>query len=304
MADVTTDYAKYLDPKVLAKIAGLDLRARLVVQGYVSGLHRSPYRGYSVEFAEHREYSQGDDLKHLDWKVFGRTNKYYVKQYEEETNLNCVLLLDGSESMAYRSDPAGLTKLEYATAVGASLAYLALRQQDSVGLAAFDETITRFVRPSNHPGHWKTLVREMEAAVGPRKTSLRPVMDDLADRLRRRALIIILSDLFDDPDEIVRGLKHLRYRRHEVILFHVMDHAEWVFPFRSSTLFEGMEATGELLVEPRALRRRYLDEVQRFTERLKGRCREMRMDYEVVDTADPLDAVLTSYLATRNATLR
>lgn len=304
MDETATDYAKYLDPKVLAKIAGLDLRARLVVQGYVSGLHRSPYRGFSIEFAEHREYSQGDDLKHLDWKVFGRTDKYYIKQYEEETNLNCILLLDCSESMAYQSDPAGLSKLEYATAVGASLAYLALRQQDSVGLAAFDEEISRFIRPSNNSGHWKTLIHEMEAAAGPRKTSVRAVMDDLAERLPRRALVVVLSDLFDDLDEIARGLRHLRYRQHEVIVFHVMDHAELEFPFRSATLFDGLEAGGKLLVEPRALRRRYLHEVRHFSDAMKGRCRELHMDYVLIDTSHPLDAVLTSFLATRNATVR
>ncbi|MBN1345529.1 MAG: DUF58 domain-containing protein [Phycisphaerae bacterium] len=303
MSDETTDYAKYLDPRVLAKIAALDLRARLVVQGYVSGRHRSPYRGFSVEFAEHREYSQGDDLKHLDWKVFGRTDKYYIKQYEEETNLNCVMLLDCSESMAYRSDDAGMTKHEYATAIAASLAYLALQQQDSVGLAAFDRQITRFLHPSNNPGHWKTLIHEMQAAVGPGKTGLRSVMDDLAERLPRRTLVVVLSDLFDDPDEIVRGLKHLRYRRHEVIVFQIMDHAELEFPFRAATLFEGLEGTGELMVEPRALRKRYLDELRRFTDTLRAQCRNMHMDYEVVDTSHPLDDVLTTYLATRNATV-
>ena len=301
MAETTPDYGKYLDPKVLAEIAGLDLRARLVVEGYVSGMHRSPYRGYSVEFAEHREYTQGDDLKHLDWKVFGRTNKYYVKQYEEETNLNCLMLLDCSESMAYRSDPKGLSKLEYATAIAASLTYLALQQQDSVGLAAFDEQITRFVRPSNNPGHWKTLIQEMEAAAGKRKTDLGTVMNDLAERLPRRMLIVVLSDLFDNLNRIVRGLKHLRYRRHEVIVFHVMDHAELEFPFGSATLFEGLERTGRLLAEPKALRQRYLKEVQEFTSALRARCRDLRTDYEVVDTARPLNAVLTSYLATRNA---
>jgi uncharacterized protein (DUF58 family) len=304
MADSATDYSKYLDPKVLAEIAGLDLRARLVVEGYVSGMHRSPYRGFSVEFAEHREYTQGDDLKHLDWKVFGRTDKYYVKQYEEETNLNCVILLDCSESMGYRSDPAGLTKLEYATAIAASLAYLALQQQDAVGLATFDEQITRYLRPSNNPGHWKTLIREMEAGAGPRKTSIGAVIDDLADRLPRRVLLVLLSDLFVDLDEIVRGLRHLRYRRHEVIVFHVMDHAELEFPFGAVTLFEGLEGTGQLLVEPKALRARYLEEVRKFTSTLRGHCRNLRTDYEVVDTSRPLNKVLTSYLATRNATAK
>ena len=304
MADADPDYAKYLAPQVLAKIAGLDLRARLVAQGYVSGLHRSPYRGFSVEFAEHREYAQGDDLKHLDWKILGRTDKYYVKQYEEETNLICVLLLDCSESMAYRSDPAGLSKLEYATAVGASLAYLALQQHDSVGVATFDEQITQFVRPSNQPGHWKTLICEMEAAAGPAKTSIRAVIDDLAERLSRRALIIVMSDLFDDPDEIVRGLRHLRYRRHETIVFQVLDRAELTFPFRSTTQFEGLEGGGKLRVEPRALRRRYLEAVSQFTDEMRRQCRDLRTDYQVIDTSAPLDAVLSSYLARRNATIR
>ncbi len=304
MAESLSDYSKYLDPKVLAEIAGLDLRARLVVEGYISGMHRSPYRGFSVEFAEHREYTQGDDLKHLDWKVFGRTDKYYVKQYEEETNMNVVLLLDCSESMSYGSDPAGLNKHEYATAIAASLAYLALQQQDSVGLATFDEQISRYVRPSNNPGHWKTLIHEMETGIGRRKTTVRGVIEDLADRLPRRVLVVILSDLFADLDEVARALKHLRYRRHEAIVFHVMDHAELEFPFTSATRFEGLEAGGTLLVEPKALRARYLDEVRRFTSTLRALCRELRTDYEVVDTSRPLNAVLTAYLATRNSRTR
>ncbi len=304
MSEPNTDYSRYLDPKVLAEIAGLDLRARLVVEGYVSGMHRSPYRGFSVEFAEHREYAQGDDLKHLDWKVFGRTDKYYVKQYQEETNLNCVLLLDCSESMGYRSDSGGLSKLEYATAIGASLAYLALQQQDAVGLATFDERITRYLRPSNNPGHWKTLIHEMEGGAGARKTDIGAIMEDLVERLPRRVLLIVLSDLFDSLDTIVRGLRRLRYPKHEVIVFHIMDHAELEFPFHAMTLFEGLEATGELLVEPKALRTRYLEEVQRFTSALRTHCRSLHTDYEVVDTSKPLNKVLTSYLATRNATAR
>lgn len=303
MADNGPDYGKYLDPKVLAKIAGLDVRARLIVQGAVSGRHRSPYRGFSVEFAEHREYSQGDDIKHVDWKVFGRTDKYYIKQYEDETNLNCVFLLDGSESMAYRSDAAALTKLEYAAAVAAPLAYLALRQQDAVGLATFDEGVRRYLRPSNQPGHWRTLVAEMESAAGPRKTSIQGVLDDLAERLPRRALVVLLSDLFDEVEGIVRGLKHLKHRNHDVIVFHILDPAEIDFPFGGATLFEGLEARGELLVEARAIRRRYLEEVRRFTSTMQRQCREMRLDYQLVNTSHDLAEVLSTYLANRNATI-
>ena len=304
MASTTDDYAKYLDPKVLARIAALDLRARLVVEGYVSGMHRSPYRGYSVEFAEHRQYSQGDDLKHLDWKVFARTDKFYVKQYEEETNLNCLLVLDRSESMAFRSDPTGLTKHEYAVAVAASLAYLALQQQDSVGLALFDEDVGRLLSPSNNPSFWKTLVHEMEGSIGPKKTSVRAVLDDLAERFPRRSLVVLVSDLFDDPHEVLRGLKHLRYRKHDVIVFNVLDDAELTFPYARATLFDGLEGYGELLADPRALRRRYLEEVHRFTDTLRRGCRDLRIDYEILNTARPLDVALSAYLATRNARIK
>jgi uncharacterized protein (DUF58 family) len=303
VGDFAADYRKYLDPKTLAKIAALDLRARLVVEGFVSGMHRSPYRGYAVEFAEHREYTQGDDTRHLDWKVFGRTDRYYIKEYEEETNLACYLVVDCSESMKFRSDPEGLTKHEYGIAVAASLAYLALQQQDSVGLAAFDEQVTRFVRPANQPAQWKTIVRVLEEAGGMRKTSIRSVLDDLAERIHRRALIVLISDLLDRPKEILAGLRRLRYRRNEIIVLNVLDHAELEFPVRGPTLFKGLEAQGRLLAEPNALRRRYLAEVRAFIQTLRRGCRDLRVDYEVFDTSKPLDVMLSSYLATRSSRL-
>lgn len=303
MKDAVEDYRKYLDPKVLAKISGLDLRARLVVEGLVGGMHRSPYRGYSVEFAEHREYAQGDDLRHLDWKVFGRTNKHYIKQYEEETNLVCNFVVDCSESMAYRSDPDALTKHEYATAVAASLAYLLLQQQDSVGLGLFDESISRYLKPSNSPAQWKTIIKELDNATGPQKTSIRHVLDDLAERVHRRSLIVIISDMFDDPDDILAGLKHLRYRRNEVIIFNVFDPAELHFPFKSTTLFKGLEAFPDVLADPNALRRRYLEEVENFIAKIRQGCRALHIDYEIIDTSRPLDAVLSTYLAVRSTRL-
>ncbi len=212
---------KYLDPQTLAKLQGLELRARLIVEGYVAGVHRSPYHGFSIEFAEHREYVPGDDLRYVDWKVFGKTDKFYLKQYEEETNLVGYLLLDTSESMRYQSDDAPLSKLEYAQCVAASLAYLVLQQQDSVGLATFDNEIRSLVRPSSNPSHLKQLLHVMEHTQPQRKTRTGPIFHDLAERLKRRGLVLILSDLFDDVPSMLAGLKHFRHRRHDVVVLHV-----------------------------------------------------------------------------------
>ena len=298
------DYRKYLDPKMLARIAGLDLRARLIVEGMISGMHRSPFRGFSVEFAEHRQYTPGDDLKHLDWKVYARSDKLYVKQYEEETNLICQLVVDASESMTYRSDPAGLSKYEYATVLAAVLAYIALHQQDAVGLTTFHESLASFLRPSNNPGHWKLIVHELEQAPGPRKTSIRDVLDDLAERLHRRTLVILVSDLFDDPGEIIQGLRKLSFRKHDVILLHVMDHEELTFGFRGSVLFEGMERRGRLFTDAARLRERYLDEVSEFLGQLRRACRSLQVDYDLFDTSRPADVSLSTLLASRNARLK
>lgn len=298
------DYRKYLDPKVLAKISGLELRARLLVEGYFTGMHRSPYRGASVEFADHRQYVQGDDLRHIDWKVFGRTDKFYLKEYEQETNLTCMLVVDASESMAYRSESAPMSKHEYATSLAAALAYLALRQRDSVGLALFNEKVTRYLRPSNHPAQWKTLIHELLAGTGPGKTSIRAVLDDLAERLAHRSLVVIISDMFDDPRRALKGLRHLQYRRHECIVFNVWDPEELSFPFTGPTRFEGLEDRGTLLTDPRWVRARYLEQVERFTDTLRGGCRQMQIDYERFDTSSALDTAISAYLATRSAHIR
>jgi uncharacterized protein (DUF58 family) len=300
----SVDYRRYLDPRVLAKISGLELRARLLVEGHFSGMHRSPYCGASVEFADYRQYVQGDDLRHIDWKVYGRTDKYYIKQYEQETNLTCVFVVDCSESMRYRSDAAPMSKHEYATALAAALAYLALRQQDSVGLALFDQHVTEYIRPSNHPAHWKTLVHELDGATGPGKTSIRAVLDDVAERVARRTMIVLLSDLFDDAAEILHGLRHLRYRRNEALVLNVWDPAELTFPFAGPTRFEGLEEAGVLLTEPSLLRRRYLAETERFVAGLRRGCRDLQIDYEVFDTASPLDTSVSAFLATRSTSIR
>jgi len=289
----------YLDPQVLSRLQGLQLRARLIVEGYVAGLHRSPYHGFSIEFAEHREYAPGDDLRYLDWKVFGRTDKYYLKQFEEETNLVCHLLLDTSESMLYQGPGAAMSKLEYARCAAAALAYLVLQQQDSVGLVTFDEAIRAAVRPSSNPSHIKQLLHVMEQSPGGRKTLTGPIFHELAERFKKRGIVVILSDLFDDVDALMAGLKHFRHRRHEVILMHVLDPAELDFPFQRTTLFRGLEQLPSVLVEPRALRKAYLEEFGGFIRKVKRGCRMYRIDYVPMRTDQSLEVVLASYLASR-----
>jgi uncharacterized protein (DUF58 family) len=293
------NYQKYLNPQTLAKLEGLELRARLIVEGYVSGVHRSPYHGFSIEFAEHREYVPGDDLRYVDWKVFGKTDKVYLKQYEEETNLVSYLLLDTSESMQYRSDGAALSKLEYAQCVAGALSYLILQQQDSVGLVTFDKEIRALIRASSNPSHLKTLLHVMEQSSAERKTATGPIFHELAERLKKRGVVIVLSDLFDDVPSLLAGLKHFRHRRHEVILFHVLDPAELDFPFRQPTLFKGLEEWPEVLADPRSLRRAYLAEFHKFLHDVKLGCRKERIDYVEMRTDQPLDVALSSYLSSR-----
>jgi uncharacterized protein (DUF58 family) len=304
MHEAAQDYRKYLDPKVLAKIGSLELRARMIVEGFFSGMHHSPRRGLSIEFADHRSYVQGDDLRHIDWKLFGKTDKYYIKEYEQETNLNLMLVVDCSESMGYRSAGSAFSKHEYAVSIAAAIAYLALQQHDAVGLTLFDEHLTQFVRPSNHPGHWRTLVHEMEGKVGPAKTSLERVFIELAERLSHRTLIFIISDLFDDEASTLKGLKLLRHHRQESVVFNLWDPAELSFPFRGPTMFSGLEETGRLLTEPHALRARYLEEVQRFQTAMRTGCGRLHIDYVVFNTSAPLDVALSAYLATRGARIR
>jgi uncharacterized protein (DUF58 family) len=291
------DPQRYLDPLTLAKVRGLELQARLVIEGYLSGMHKSPYHGFSVEFAQHREYVPGDDIKHVDWKVYGRTNRYYLKQYEEETNLVCWLLLDISESMQYRSGP--LSKYDYACVLAAALAYLVLHQQDSVGLVTFDNQVRHFLRPSGQPSQLKQLVGVMNQGAAREKTRVAPIFHDLAERISRRAFIVILSDLFDEVADLLAGLKHLRHKRHEVVVFHILDSAELDFPFHEATLFRGLEQHPELLTDPRSLRRAYLEEVGVFVTELQRGCRAENIDYVQLRTDTNLAVALSSYLAHR-----
>lgn len=293
------NYQKYLSPQTLASIQGLELRARLIVEGYVSGVHHSPYHGLSIEFAEHREYVPGDDLRYVDWKVFGKTDKVYLKQFETETNLVTYLVLDTSESMRYQSAEAPLSKLEYAQCVAAALSYLILEQQDSVGLVTFDKEIRALVRASSNPSHLKQLLHVMDQAEPVRKTRVGPIFHDLAERLKRRGLVVILSDLFDDVPAMLAGLQHFRHRRHEVVMFHVLDPAELDFPFRQTTLFRGLEQLPDVLTDPRALRQAYLDEFGKFLQAVRKGCRAQHVDYVQLRTDQSLEIALSGYLASR-----
>ena len=304
---MTQDPARrYLDPKVLNRIARLDVRARTVVEGFISGLHKSPYQGYSVEFATHREYVPGDEVKHIDWKVWARADRYYVKQYEEETNLRSTLLLDASRSMRYGTgDRAGrMSKFEYAATVAASLAYLLQQQQDAVGLVTFDTDVRRSLPPSSHPSHLKLLLHELAETEPDRRTDVSDAFHRLAEQIATRGLLVLISDLFLDLDALRRTLQHFRHRRHEVVVFHVMHEDELEFPFQDNTLFRGLEIDREILTEPRALRRAYLEAVAGYLERVRRLAATHGVDYMLMSTADPLDAALASYLAFRQRTAR
>jgi uncharacterized protein (DUF58 family) len=292
------DPRKYLDPLTLAKVRGLELQARLIVEGYLSGQHKSPYHGFSVEFAQHREYVPGDDIKHIDWKVWGRTGRFYLKQYEEETNLVCWILLDVSESMKYGSVD-GVSKYDYACMAASALAYMTLMQADAVGFVTFDSQVRRFLKPSGQPSQLKQMVNIMNQGVGGEKSNMAPLFHDMAERINRRAILFVISDMFEDLQPILAGLKHLRHKKHEVVLWNILDAAELTFPFQESTLFRGLEQYPELLTDPRSLRESYLEQINGFLADLKRGCRDQNIDYVQLSTDTPLNVALSSYLAHR-----
>jgi uncharacterized protein (DUF58 family) len=298
MTDANPDY---LDPKVLGKVARLDLRARLVVEGFVTGMHKSPFRGFSVEFAQHREYVPGDDLRYLDWKIYGKSDRFVIKQFEEETNLRAHLFLDQSESMNYAHD-GGMSKFDYAATGVASLAYMIQQQADAVGLTLFDEGVAKQVQPSNTRASLGNLFASLDQAKARnKKTKAGVVLHELATQLRQRGMVLIFSDLFDAPAEVLKGLRDIAQRGHDVVVFHVLDKDEIEFPFERMTLFQGLEQMPELLVDPKSLRDAYLAEIESFLEQIKKGCLQNRIDYVRVVNNQPLDVVLTSYLSARAA---
>jgi uncharacterized protein (DUF58 family) len=287
-----------LDPDVAARLKGLELRARLVVEGFISGLHKSPYHGFSVEFAEHRQYMPGDPVTHLDWKVFGKTDRYYLKEFEEETNLRCQILLDCSGSMAFGT--GGVTKFEYARTLAAALAYLMQQQRDAVGLTAFSDRMVTDLPSRSARVHLHLLLRELSALEPAATTSTREVFGAMADRLKRRGLVIIISDLLTDPAIVIRGLKHFRHRRHEVVVFQVLDPREIDFAFPRAARFEDMETGLVLPTLPAQIRGAYVSQMRELTDTYRRNCLESLVDYHLLNTEVPFGHALYAYLGKRS----
>jgi uncharacterized protein (DUF58 family) len=291
---------QFLDPAVVARLGTLELKARTVVEGFISGLHRSPFKGFSVEFAEYRQYIHGDDLSTIDWKVFARSDRYYVKKFEEETNLDCQLLIDVSGSMAYGS--RGVTKFEYAACLAASLGYLMNRQRDAVGLTAFDDRIVAALPASTRPGHLRNLLITLNRLALGQRTNVSKPLHQLADSMNRRGMVVLISDLLDDPQAIIRGLKHFQYRGSDVLVFQILDPDELEFPFERATRFEDLETSEEVMAVPGLVRRYYLDQMSGLIERYRRELGAAGIDYQLLSTKEPLEMALLAYLSTRSRT--
>ena len=291
---------QFLDPAVVARLSNLELKARTVVEGFLSGLHRSPFKGFSVEFAEYRQYIPGDDLSTIDWKVYARSDRHYVKKFEEETNLNCHVMLDISGSMAYGS--RGITKYEYGQCLAASLAYLMNRQRDAVGLAAFDDRIVTMLPASARPGHLSAMLVTLDRLQLGTETNVSKPLHQLADSLSKRGMVVLISDLLDDPERVIRGLKHFRFRGTDVIVFHVLDPDELAFPFERATRFEDMETRDEVMAVPVVVRDHYLKAIGGLIERYKQELGAAGIDYQLLTTDQPLELALLAYLSTRGRT--
>lgn len=296
---MSTDKQKYLNPKTLATLANMQIRARMVVEGFIVGLHKSPYHGFSVEFAEHRAYGPGDNLRYLDWRLYGKTDRFYIKQFEEETNLKAHIILDKSKSMAYGS--GDLSKLQYGSYLSAALTYLLLRQQDAVGLTLFDTEVRTHIRPSSRPSMLNNILTQLENVTPGEETSIGHSLHHLADRINRRGLVIIISDMLDDLDNIMHGLKHFRHDRHEVLVFHVLDPREIDFSFDAHTKFKDMESGEVKATEPWHIQKEYQKAVENFRTTLGVRCREQHVDYIPLSTDQSLDVALLAYLNKRHS---
>ena len=286
-----------LDPEAIQNAEHLGLQARTIVEGYMAGAHKSPFRGFAVEFAQHREYVPGDDTRHLDWKVLGRSDRYYIKQYEQETNFVAHLLLDGSESMKYGS--SRVTKLDYAKVMAACLAYLILLQRDAAAVTIFDDRMREHQPRTDNLGKIHQICSVLSAFNPTQPTAISTVMEDLARKARRRGIVILISDLLDDEEKIIRGLQHLRFAGHEVIIFHVLDPFELTFPFNGTVEFIGLEKQGRMVTRPAEIRKSYLAEFGAFLERIRLACERNNCPYVKVTTDQPWAEVLTAWLGTR-----
>ncbi len=289
---------KYLDPAGLHRVGNMELVAKQVVEGFLTGRHRSPYHGFSVEYLDHRAYTPGDEIRNLDWKIVARSDKYYVKLYEEETNLRAYILLDCSSSMQFSSGEQ--SKLSWGSYLAAALTHLLLRQNDAVGLVEFDSGVRNFIPPRAHPTQFRRILDSLDGIEPGGETDVGAVLHEAAERTKRRGLIIVISDLIDNEESIASGLGHFRHNNHEVIVFHTMDPAELEFPYDRLTRFRDMEGAGRVVANPKSLRARYLSRINQFTDTVKRDCFERRISYELCDTSQPYDRFLAAYLDKRS----
>ena len=289
--------SKYYDPTRIARLGNLGLIARTVVEGYISGLHHSPFKGFSAEFAEYRQYLPGDDLKHFDWKVYARTERRYVREYEEETNMTCTILLDASRSMGYRSN--GMSKLDYGCYIGGALAYLMVHQRDQVGLVVLDEAIRERIPPRGSPAHMKYILDRLEQTQPGGQTSMAPALHAVAESLKRRGLVVVISDLIDDQKAVMKVFQHFRHDRHELIVFNLFDRAEIDFPFTGLIEFRDMETGQKLQLRPEVIRDEYRRKFDEFVETYRRDASKAAIDYQLVGTDTPFELMLSAYLGKR-----
>lgn len=299
MSQQSGDYQNYLNPSVVSKITNLELRARLVVEGFMVGLHKSPYHGFSVEFSQHRPYMQGDNLKDVDWRVFGKTEKYFIKQYEEETNLKCFILLDTSKSMSFASEK-NISKLEYGKTLAAALSYLLFRQQDAVGLALYSDSIQKLLIPKSSRSYLIEVLKELSNAKVNLKTNTAVSLGKVAENIKRRGLVIIISDFFDDLELTIKAIKKFSHQKNEVIVFQLLDPLERSFGFGKDAIFKDLETEEELTTQPFQIQKAYKQAMEEFTNKLKRECLNSNFDYNLIETSNPFDKALLSFVQKRS----
>jgi uncharacterized protein (DUF58 family) len=298
VAQANLEYKNLLDPSIIPKINSLELRARLVVEGFMVGLHKSPYHGFSVEFTQHRPYMQGDGLKDVDWKVYGKTEKFYIKQYEEETNLRSYILLDVSKSMQFSSGN-NVSKLEYASTLAAALSYLMMKQQDAFGLTLYSDRIVQYLPPKATKSYLRQILKSLVSVEASDTTNTAACLNSVAEKIKRRGLVIIISDLFDDIESVISALKHFSYQKNEIIVFQILDPIERNFAFGRDAIFKDMESEEELTTQPYQIQKAYKLAIEEFIGRIKSECLNSKIDFNIIETSTPFDKALMSYIQKR-----
>lgn len=298
MAQANLEYKNLLDPSIISKINSLELRARLVVEGFMVGLHKSPYHGFSVEFIQHRPYMQGDSLRDVDWKVYGKTEKFYIKQYEEETNLRSYILLDVSKSMQFSSGN-NTSKLEYASTLAAALSYLMMKQQDAFGLTLYSDRIVQYLPPKATKSYLRQILKSLVSVKASDTTNTAACLNSVAEKIKRRGLVIIISDLFDDIESVISALKHFSYQKNEIIVFQILDPIERNFAFGRDAIFKDMESEEELTTQPYQIQKAYKLAMEEFIGKIKNECLNSKIDFNIIETSTPFDKALMSYIQKR-----